>query len=241
MNKLQVIINSSKKIVFLTGAGLSTASGIPDFRSNDGLYNQEYSYPPEIILSRSFFDENIEEFYKFYRNKMIYLNAQPNDAHKAIAALEKQGKKVTVITQNIDGLHQLGGSSSVLELHGGIKNNYCMRCGCHYDLTEILDMPLVPKCSCGGIIKPDVVLYEENLDSITLEKSIEEINSCDTLVVCGTSMQVNPAAGLVRFFRGTNLVIINLTKTSFDYHCDLVIHEPVEKALKFILGEEDAK
>lgn len=241
MKDLVEIINKSKHIVFLTGAGLSTASGIPDFRSSNGLYNSDYSYPPEEILSRSFFDKNHEEFYKFYRDKMIYLDALPNDAHKAIAKLEKMGKRVTVVTQNIDGLHQAAGSSDVLELHGGIKNNYCMKCGCHYSLEDILDMPLVPRCSCGGIIKPDVVLYEENLNMDVLERSLREISKCDTLIVCGTSLLVNPASSLVRYYRGNDFVIINLSKTPYDSYCDLLINEPVEVALKFILGEEDAK
>ena len=161
---IREIINNSKRIVFLTGAGISTASGIPDFRSAKGLYNQKYKYRPETILSRTFFDENTEDFFEFYRDKLIIKSVLPNDAHLAIAELEEKGKIVTVITQNIDGLHQLAGSTNVLELHGGIKNNYCMKCARHYDLDEIIDMPLVPKCECGGVIKPDVVLYEECLN-----------------------------------------------------------------------------
>ena len=238
---IREIINNSKRIVFLTGAGISTASGIPDFRSAKGLYNQKYKYRPETILSRTFFDENTEDFFEFYRDKLIIKSVLPNDAHLAIAELEEKGKIVTVITQNIDGLHQLAGSTNVLELHGGIKNNYCMKCARHYDLDEIIDMTLVPKCECGGVIKPDVVLYEECLNQNLLTQAVEEIISCDTLVICGTSMQVNPAAGLARFYQGSNLVLINLTRTEFDQYCDLVIREPIEKVLKFILGEEDAK
>lgn len=241
MEKLKRIIEQSNSIVFLTGAGLSTASGIPDFRSGSGLYNQKYKYSPETILSRSFFDKNLDSFYEFYREKMLYLDALPNDAHYAIAKLEQLGKKVTVVTQNIDGLHQKAGSTKVLELHGGVENNYCMSCHRHYDVNEILNMPLVPRCSCGGVIKPDVVLYEENLNMRVLEDALISISSCETLIVCGTSLVVNPAAALVRYFNGDNFIIINLSDTPYDHMCDLLVKQPVEKVLKYILGEEDAK
>lgn len=241
MEKLKEIINKSHHIVFFTGAGISKASGIPDFRSNDGIYNMDYPYNPEEILSRSFFDKNPEMFYKFYREKMIYPSAKYNDAHKAISHLEKLGKKVTVVTQNIDGLHQEALSSDVIELHGTIRKNHCMKCHRFYSLDDILKMPNLPKCSCGGIIKPDVVLYEEGLDNFKLEEAISKIGCCDTLIVCGTSLLVNPASSLVRCFRGDTFVIINLDKTPYDKYCDLVIHKPVEEVLKYILGEKDAK
>lgn len=241
MERLKEIINKSHNIVFFTGAGISKASGIPDFRSNDGIYNMDYPYDPEEILSRSFFDKNPEMFYKFYREKMIYPSAKCNDAHKAISHLEKLGKKVTVITQNIDGLHHDALSSDVIELHGTVRSNHCMKCHRFYSLEDIIKMPNVARCSCGGIIKPDVVLYEEGLDNSKLEKAVLKIANCDTLIVCGTSLLVNPASSLVRYFRGENFAIINLDKTPYDKYSDLVIHKPVEAVLKYILGEENAK
>ena len=225
-------IKTSDNIVFFGGAGVSTESNIPDFRSTDGLYNQEYAYPPETILSHSFYKRKPEEFFRFYRNKMLFPNAQPNAAHKALARLEQQGKLKAVITQNIDGLHQKAGSKEVLELHGSVLRNYCERCGKFYSLEDILNKEeLVPKCDCGGTIKPDVVLYEESLNQRTLEKSVRYISQADMLIVGGTSLTVYPAAGLLDYYRGNKLVLINMAATAKDNMADLIIKRKIGEAL----------
>lgn len=220
-------IQESSHIVFFGGAGVSTESGIPDFRSKDGLYNQEYAYPPETIISHSFFMRNPEEFYRFYKNKMIFRNAKPNAAHLALAKLEQEGKLKAVITQNIDGLHQMAGSKNVLELHGSIHRNYCMRCGKAYGLEAVADAAGIPRCSCGGIIKPDVVLYEEGLDQQVLSAAVNAIRHADMLIIGGTSLTVYPAAGLVDYYEGNKLVLINKSVTAKEAHADLVITEPI--------------
>ena len=220
-------INESNYIVFFGGAGVSTESNIPDFRSTDGLYHQEYDYPPETILSHSFYMRKPEEFYRFYRNKMLFPNAKPNRAHLALAKLEQEGKLKAVITQNIDGLHQAAGSKEVLELHGSVLRNHCTRCGRFYGLDDILKMKGVPKCGCGGVIKPDVVLYEEGLDSYTINKSVDYISKADILIIGGTSLAVYPAAGLIDYYRGNKLVLVNKSPTPADRRADLVIHAPI--------------
>lgn len=207
--KLKKLIGNSRRMVFFGGAGVSTESGIPDFRSQDGLYRQKYPYPPETILSHTFFTEHTEEFYRFYRDKMLCLDAQPNAAHYKLAQWEREGKLSAVITQNIDGLHQKAGSKNILELHGSIWRNFCMRCGASYPVEKIAQSSGVPHCACGGIIKPDVVLYEEPLDQAVIERSVEEIGSADLLIIGGTSLNVYPAAGLIDFFRGENVVVVN--------------------------------
>lgn len=206
---LRKIIQNSKKMVFFGGAGVSTESGIPDFRSQDGLYRQKYKYPPERILSRTFFDEHTEEFFEFYRDKMLCLDAQPNAAHYKLAQWEREGKLAAVITQNIDGLHQKAGSRTVLELHGSIWRNHCMNCGMGFPAQRIAKGTGVPRCHCGGVIKPDVVLYEEPLDQAVLDASVRLIREADTLLIGGTSLNVQPAAGLIDFFRGENVAVIN--------------------------------
>lgn len=231
MHGLQAIINQSKSIVFFGGAGVSTESGIPDFRSVDGLYNQKYDYPPEEILSHSFFMNNTDEFYRFYRDKILCLNAKPNKAHLKLAELEKSGKLTAVVTQNIDGLHQLAGSHTVFELHGSVHRNYCMKCHKEFNAEFILKSSGIPRCMCGGIIKPDVVLYEEGLDNSTVNSALSAISNCDTLIIAGTSLTVYPAAGFVRYFKGNNLVLINRDKTPLDSSCDLVIHDKVGEVL----------
>lgn len=224
------IMNQAKSIVFFTGAGVSTVSGIPDFRSQDGLYHLKYPYPPEQILSHSFFRNHRQEFFDFYWDKLIYPEAQPSCVHQFIADLEKRGKEVTVVTQNIDGLHQKAGSTKVLELHGSILRNYCEHCHRFYSLQELLEKKGVPHCSsCGNGIKPDVVLYEEALDEQVLSKSIEVISKAEVCVVMGTSISVYPAAGLLRYFRGNSLVLINRDETPFDSMADLIIHEDFKK------------
>ena len=235
MKTLQQIISDSDRIVFFGGAGVSTESGIPDFRSQDGLYNQKYDVPPETILSHTYFERHTEEFYRFYRDKMLALGAKPNAAHYKLAELEEKGKLDCVITQNIDGLHQLAGSKRVYELHGSVHRNYCRKCGKSYTAQDILDMQGIPKCSCGGVIKPDVVLYEESLDSDVIDKTIAAISGCDTLIIAGTSLTVYPAAGFVRYFRGNDLVLINRDPTPMDSSCDLVIHDSVGKVLGAIV------
>lgn len=230
--QLREWIESSDNIVFFGGAGVSTESHIPDFRSVDGLYNQEYQYPPETILSHSFYLRNPEEFYRFYRNKMLFPDAMPNHAHLALANLEKQGKLRAVITQNIDGLHQKAGSQEVLELHGSVLRNYCSHCRKSYSLADILATEGVPHCECGGIIKPDVVLYEEGLDSYTLERSVSFIRNADMLIIGGTSLAVYPAAGLIDYYQGDRLVLINKDKTARDSHANLVLHDPIGEVLK---------
>ena len=232
MELLKEWIKTSKNIVFFGGAGVSTESNIPDFRSTDGLYNQEYDYPPETILSHSFYKKKPEEFFRFYRNKMLFPNAQPNAAHKALARLEQQGKLKAVITQNIDGLHQKAGSREVLELHGSVLRNYCENCGRFYSLEDLMEKKeLVPKCNCGGIIKPDVVLYEESLNQKTLEQSVRYISQADMLIVGGTSLTVYPAAGLIDYYRGNKLVLINMAATVRDGIADLIIKRKIGEAL----------
>ena len=234
MKSLQEIINQSKNIVFFGGAGVSTESGIPDFRSVDGLYNQKYDYPPEEILSHTFFMKNTNEFYKFYRDKMLCLNAKPNKAHYKLAEMEQKGLLTAVITQNIDGLHQKSGSKNVYELHGSVHRNYCMKCRKSYDAEFMLNSTNIPKCTCGGIIKPDVVLYEESLNNNTVTGAINAISNCDTLIIAGTSLTVYPAASFVRYFKGKNLVLINRDPTPMDSSCDLVIHDKVGEVLSKI-------
>lgn len=229
--QLEQWISSSDNIVFFGGAGVSTESNIPDFRSVDGLYNQEYDYPPETILSHSFYMRNPEEFYRFYRNKMLFPDAEPNPAHIALANLEKQGKLKAVITQNIDGLHQKAGSKEVLELHGSVLRNYCSHCHKFYSLADIMTMEGVPHCECGGIVKPDVVLYEEGLDSYTMERALAFIRNADMLIIGGTSLAVYPAAGLIDYYRGDKLVLINKDKTARDSHANLVLQDSIGKVL----------
>ena len=232
MKELQNIIDNARKIVFFGGAGVSTESNIPDFRSTDGLYNQVYDYPPETILSHGFFKRNPEEFFKFHRDKMIALWAKPNKAHIKLAEMEKKGKLIGVITQNIDGLHQMAGSQNVMELHGSVHRNYCTACGAFYDASYIKNSEGIPKCEkCGGMIKPDVVLYDEQLDMHTIDRAIDAIAEADTMIVAGTSLTVYPAAGLLRYFRGKNLVLINRDETSMDYMATLVIHDKVGEVL----------
>lgn len=224
LEKLKQWVAESDNIVFFGGAGVSTESGIPDFRSVDGLYNQKYAYPPEQIISHSFYMQNPEEFYRFYKDRMLFPDAKPNAAHKALAKLEEQGKLRAVITQNIDGLHQAAGSKEVMELHGSVHRNYCTRCGKFYSLADIMAMDGVPHCKdCGGIIKPDVVLYEEGLDQGILQKSVNYIRHADVLIIGGTSLVVYPAAGLVDYYRGNKLVVINKSVTPMDSQADLVI------------------
>lgn len=234
INKLQNIINKNNNIVFFGGAGVSTESGIPDFRSQDGLYNQKYDYPPETIISYSFYIKHPEEFYKFYRDKMLCLNAKPNPAHIKLAQLEKIGKIKAIITQNIDGLHQMAGSKNVLELHGSVHRNYCISCGKFYNAQFILNSKGIPKCECGGIIKPDVVLYEESLNEDVLIKSVNYISNCDVLIIGGTSLNVYPAAGLIQYFNGNTLVLINRDSTPFDYKADIIIHDNIGEVFNFI-------
>lgn len=223
VKKLAEIVEAAERIVFFGGAGVSTESGIPDFRSVDGLYSQQWDYPPEIILSHTFFEKKTAEFYRFYRAKMNCLNAKPNPAHLRLAELERQGKLTAVVTQNIDGLHQLAGSKKVYELHGSIHRNNCTVCGKFYGPEHIFSSEDVPKCSCGGVIKPDVVLYEEALDDATVDGAVRAIGECDVLIIGGTSLNVYPAAGLIRYFRGGSLVIINKSPTQYDSSADLLI------------------
>lgn len=229
--QLQRIIDGSSNIVFFGGAGVSTESGIPDFRSTDGLYNQKYRFPPEMILSHSFYLRNPEEFYRFYRDKMLCLTARPNAAHYKLAELEQAGKLCAVVTQNIDGLHQMAGSRNVLELHGSVHRNYCIRCHKAYDAHFMLESGGIPTCSCGGMVKPDVVLYEEGLDENTVRASIQAIRSADLLIIGGTSLNVYPAAGLIDYFCGKHLVLINRSPTPADARADLVIQESIGEVL----------
>lgn len=236
LQQLQDMISECDNIVFFGGAGVSTESGISDFRSVDGLYHQQYDYPPETILSHTFYRRNPEEFYRFYRNKMLCLDAEPNAAHKKLAELEAAGKLKAVVTQNIDGLHQKAGSKKVLELHGSVLRNYCERCGKFFDAEYILNSEGVPKCDdCGGSIKPDVVLYEEGLDQRIITESIEAISAADMLIIGGTSLVVYPAAGLVDYYRGNKLVLINKSVTSMDSKADLVISDSIGKVFRQIV------
>ncbi|MCD8337877.1 MAG: NAD-dependent protein deacylase [Lachnospiraceae bacterium] len=233
--QLQQIIDNTDNIVFFGGAGVSTESGIPDFRSVDGLYHQKYDYPPETILSHTFFVRQTKEFYRFYRDKMLVLDAEPNAAHRKLAELEACGKLKAVVTQNIDGLHQRAGSKKVLELHGSIHRNYCQRCHRSYSgeaLQKLFDEGQdVPRCTCGGVIKPDVVLYEEGLDSQTMRESISCISEADVLIIGGTSLAVYPAAGLIDYFSGSHLVVINMAPTPRDRQADLLIQEKIGAVL----------
>ena len=229
IEELQRLINTHENIVFFGGAGVSTESGIPDFRSVDGLYHQKYDVPPETILSHSYFLRYPEKFYAFYRDKMLPVGAEPNAAHKKLAELEAAGKLKAIVTQNIDGLHQAAGSKVVYELHGSTHRNYCMKCGKSYDAEYMLHAEGVPTCSCGGRIKPDVVLYEEGLDMTVMARAIQAIQDADMLIIGGTSLIVYPAAGLIDYYRGNKLVVINMSVTSQDKNADLVIQEPIGK------------
>ena len=232
LDRLQRWLDESNNVVFFGGAGVSTESGVPDFRSVDGLYHQHYSEPPETILSHSYFVRTPEGFYRFYRDKMLPLEAQPNDAHKKLAELERSGKLKAVITQNIDGLHQKAGSKEVLELHGSVLRNYCESCGKFYGPEAIVNSQGVPRCSCGGIIKPDVVLYEESLDDTVMYKAINYIRNADILIVGGTSLVVYPAAGLINYYRGNKLVLINLQPTPYDKYADLTINAKIGQVFR---------
>ena len=237
--KLAALLQKSQRIVFFGGAGMSTESGIPDFRSSKGLYNQKLNrhFSPEEMVSHSFFVNHTEEFYAFYREHLLYPQARPNAGHEALAQLERQGKLQAVITQNIDGLHQLAGSKNVIELHGSVLRNYCQKCHAVYDVSYVAEQKPVPCCQkCGGIVKPDVVLYEESLDNGLLEKAVQAISEADTLIVGGTSLVVYPAAGLIRYFRGSSLVIINKSVTQADEWADLVIHDSIGTVLKSALA-----
>ena len=225
--ELQQWIDESRRIVFFGGAGVSTESGIPDFRSQDGLYHQQFAYPPEEILSHTFFARHPEEFYRFYRAKMLPLDAQPNDAHRFLAQLEAGGRLTAVITQNIDGLHQAAGSKNVLELHGSIHRCYCMRCGRPYPAERVNHGTGVPHCDCGGIIRPDIVFYEECLDDDVVSKAVHYIREAEVLIVGGTSLAVYPAAGLLNYYRGSKLVLINRSATPYDDQANLIIHEKI--------------
>ena len=235
--QLQEIIDQYDNIVFFGGAGVSTESGIPDFRSQDGLYHQKYDFPPETILSHTFFLNNTEEFFKFYRDKMLCDTSKPNAAHLKLAELEKAGKLKAVITQNIDNLHQMAGSRKVLELHGSVYRNYCMRCGKFYDFSYVKNSTGVPYCECGGVVKPDVVLYEEMLDSTTLAESVDAISRAQVLIIGGTSLAVYPAASLIDYFRGEAIVVINKAPTPRDRSADLLIKDPIGQVFSQIRTE----
>lgn len=228
---LQELADKSRRIVFFGGAGVSTESGIPDFRSVDGLYSQKYKYPPETILSRTFFLTHTEEFFEFYRNKILCAGAQPNKAHLKLAELEAAGKLTAVVTQNIDGLHQLAGSSNVLELHGSVHRNYCQKCRSFFDMEFIRISEGVPRCRCGGLVKPDVVLYEEPLNSAVVDAAVKAISEADMMIVGGTSLAVYPAAGLLEYFQGEALVLINKTPTPYDRRAQLIISSPIGETL----------
>ena len=237
IKRLSELIQNSDNIVFFGGAGVSTESGVPDFRSQDGIYNQKYRYPPEMIISHSFFMRDPEEFFRFYKDRMVYQEARPNPAHLALARLEQEGKLKAVITQNIDGLHQAAGSREVLELHGSIYRNYCMDCGKSYSLEDIMSMEGVPRCvSCGGIIKPDVVLYEESLDMGVMRRAAEYISRADVLIVGGTSLVVYPAAGMIDYYQGDKLVLINRDATARDKAADLIIRGNIGEVLSEAVG-----
>ena len=231
IEKLTEIVSNAKRIVFFGGAGVSTESGIPDFRSVDGLYHQKFDYPPEEILSHTFFMRKPDEFYRFYHDKMLCLNAKPNKAHLTLAKWEREGRLRSVVTQNIDGLHQAAGSKRVHELHGSVMRNYCMKCGVSYDVKYLVKSKGVPLCICGGIIKPDVVLYEEPLPEDTVMAALSDIRSADVLIVAGTSLTVYPAASYIRYFGGDKMVLINRDATPYDSTADLVIHDKVGEVL----------
>lgn len=225
--ELKRIIDKSNNIVFFGGAGVSTESGVPDFRSVDGIYNQKYDYPPEAILSHTFYMRHKDEFYGFYRDKMLFPNAKPNNAHLVLAKLEQKAKLNAVITQNIDGLHQAAGSKKVYELHGSVHRNYCEKCGRFFNLSNILNMIGIPKCECGGDIKPDVVLYEEGLDQITVQGAVKAIAEAEVLIIGGTSLAVYPAAGLIDYYKGNKLILINKSTTPKDYRANLIINDSI--------------
>ena len=231
LNKLQEWIDESNRIVFFGGAGVSTESGIPDFRSVDGLYNQTYDEPPETILSHTYFQRKPEKFFTFHRNKMLFLDARPNAAHKKLAELEAAGKLTAVVTQNIDGLHQAAGSKTVFELHGSVHRNYCVHCGKFYPVEYVKNSEGIPRCSCGGIVKPDVVLYEEALDQDTVSGAIHHIRQADMLIIGGTSLAVYPAAGLIHYYKGNRLVLINKSPTPYDSSADLVLSGAIGQVL----------
>lgn len=236
IQQLQQLIDQYDNLVFFGGAGVSTESGIPDFRSVDGLYNQQYAYPPETIISHSFFRKNPEEFYRFYKDKMLALEAKPNDAHKKLAELERTGKLRAVVTQNIDGLHQAAGSKVVYELHGSVHRNYCMQCHRFYDAEYMYHAEGISRCeTCGGILKPDVVLYEEGLDMGIMQQAIRAISQAEVLIVGGTSLVVYPAAGLLQYFKGKALVVINKGATPMDQKADLLIQEPIGEVFRQIV------
>ena len=238
MNELEILkswVENSDNVVFFGGAGVSTESNVPDFRSADGLYNMKYDYPPETIISHSFYMKNPEEFYRFYKDRMLYPEAEPNPAHLALAKLEQEGHLKAVITQNIDGLHQAAGSKEVLELHGSVHRNYCTRCNKFYDMNYILEQEGVPRCSCGGMVKPDVVLYEESLDSDVIDSALRYIRKADVLIIGGTSLTVHPAAGFVSYYRGSKLVLINKSATPMDNRADLVINQPIGQVMSMFL------
>ena len=237
LERLKEVIKNSKRIVIFSGAGLSTNSGIPDFRSANGIYSEKtkMNISPEEIISHSFFMNNPKYFYEFYFSKMVYLNALPNIAHKYFAKLEEEGKVLAVVTQNIDNLHQMAGSKKVYELHGSIMRNYCMKCHKFYSLKDIYNKAFeVPYCSCGGIIKPDVVLYEEGLDNNTIENAIDSISKADTLIVVGTSLTVYPAASFIRYFRGENLVLLNKSQTQYDSYANIAIHDDIKNVVEYL-------
>jgi len=231
LRQLTDILQNSDNIVFFGGAGVSTESGIPDFRSEDGLYNSEYKYPPETILSHSFFMKQTSEFYQFYRAKMLHPNARPNDAHFALAALEKNGRLKAVVTQNVDGLHHKAGSVNVLELHGSRGRYYCMTCAENYTMDVVLEASDIPLCSCGGTIRPDVVLFEEGLNQHVIEKSVQSIREAEVLIVGGTSLNVYPAAGLIQYYSGDKLILINRDETQYDGHANLIIRDNIGETL----------
>ena len=231
VKKLKELVDGSGNIVFFGGAGVSTESGIPDFRSTDGLYRQQWKYPPEVILSHTFYESNPEEFFRFYRAKLLSPHAKPNPPHYKLAQWEQEGRLTAVVTQNIDGLHQAAGSRRVLELHGSVHRNYCQRCGKFHSLDFILSTEGVPRCACGGVVKPDVVLYEEGLDQTILESAVKAIARADLLIIGGTSLNVYPAAGLIHYYRGDKVVLLNRSPVSRDLAADLVITDPIGQVL----------
>lgn len=234
IEKLKQIIKESNNIVFFGGAGVSTESGIPDFRSVDGLYNQKYKYPPEVMVSHSFYRSHPEDFFDFYKNKMIALEARPNAAHYKLAQLEKEGRVKAIITQNIDGLHYAAGSKEVMELHGSVHRNYCEKCHKFYPVEYVVSAQGVPKCGCGGTVKPDVVLYEEGLDNETMRKAVSYIRNAEVLIIGGTSLAVYPAAGFIDYFSGKYLIVINMDKTNKEVHADLVINEKIGEVFESV-------
>ena len=231
ISALRALVQNARSIVFFGGAGVSTESGIPDFRSTDGLYHQQWKYPPEVILSHTFYESNPEEFFRFYRAKLLSPHAKPNPAHYKLAQWEQEGRLTAVVTQNIDGLHQAAGSRRVLELHGSVHRNYCQRCGKFHSLDFILSTEGVPRCACGGVVKPDVVLYEEGLDQTILESAVKAIAQADLLIIGGTSLNVYPAAGLIRYYQGDKVVLLNRSPVSRDLAADLVITDPIGQVL----------